>query len=85
MTSEYKFYMLSYPLEVNVATREFIENTEAYNFIRYGLENRGVLKDFPPVLCLETMLDVARNKASELFNEFENLYPDVFCKYYERI
>ena len=42
MTSEYKFRMLSYPLEVNVATREFIENTEAYNFIRHGLENIGI-------------------------------------------
>lgn len=85
MTSEYKFYMLSYPLEVNVATRESIENTEAYNFISHGLENRGILKDFPPVLCMETMLAVAYKRAPELFNEFENLYPDVFCKHYERI
>lgn len=85
MTSEYKFRMLSYPLEVNVATREFIENTEAYNFIRHGLENIGILKDFPPVLCLETMLAVAYKRVPELFDEFEKLYPDVFCKYYERV
>ena len=85
MTSEYKFYMLSYPLEVNVATRESIETPGAYNFIKRELDKRGFLKDFPPVLCIETMLDVARNKAPELFNEFENLYPDVFCKHYERI
>ena len=84
MSNEYEFHMLSYPLEANRATDEFIENPGAYNFILSELEKKGLLEKLHPIVCFTTMLNLARHSAPDLFTEFKRRYPEVFNEYYER-